>query len=38
VIVALTDLKPRITFVKGGTVHNDEQTRGAERVFAFDVK
>ena len=38
VIVDFTKLKPRVTFVERGTVHNDEQTRGADRVFAFEVK
>ena len=38
VIVAFTKLKPHVTFVKRGTVHNDEQTSGADRVFAFEVK
>lgn len=38
VIVAFTKLKPRVTFVERGTVHNDEQTSGADRVFAFEVK
>jgi hypothetical protein len=38
VIVAFTALKPQVTFVERGTVHNDEQTRGADRVFAFEVK
>ena len=38
VIVAFTELKPRVTFVERGTVHNDEQTSRADRVFAFEVK
>jgi hypothetical protein len=38
VIVTFTKLKPRVTFVERGTVHNDEQTSGADRVFAFEVK
>ena len=38
VIVAFTELKPHVTFVERGTVHNDEQTSGADRVFAFEVK
>ena len=38
VIVSFTELKPHVTFVKRGTVHNDEQTTGADRVFAFEVK
>jgi len=25
-------------FVERGTVHNDEQTSGDDRVFAFEVK
>ena len=38
VLVTFTELKPRVTFVERGTVHNDEQTSGADRVFAFEVK
>ena len=38
VIVAFTKSKPHVTFVKRGTVHDDEQTSGADRVFAFEVK
>jgi hypothetical protein len=38
VIVVFTKLKPRVTFVERGTVHNDEQTSGADRAFAFEVK
>ena len=38
VIVAFTKLKPHVTFVERGTVHNDEQASVADRVFAFEVK
>jgi hypothetical protein len=38
VIVSFTELKPHVTFVKRGTVHDDEETSGADRVFAFEVK
>lgn len=38
VIVAFTELKPHVAFVERGTVHNDEQIGGADRVFAFEVK
>jgi hypothetical protein len=38
VIVAFRELKPHVTFAERGTVHNDEQTSGADRVFAFEVK
>jgi hypothetical protein len=38
VVVAITGLKPRVTYVPRGTVHNDEQIAGADRVFAFEVK
>jgi len=38
VIVAFRELKPHVTFVERGTVHMDEQTTGADRVFAFEVK
>jgi hypothetical protein len=38
VVVSFTALKPRVTFVQRGTAHSDEQTAGADRVFAFEVK
>ena len=38
VVVSFTALKPRVTFVPRGTAHTDDQTAGAERVFAFEVK
>jgi hypothetical protein len=38
VIVTFTKLKPHVTFVERGTIHNDEQTSGADRIFAFEVK
>jgi hypothetical protein len=38
VIVAFTKLKPLVRFVERGTVHDDEQTGGADRVFGFEVK
>jgi hypothetical protein len=38
VIVAFTELKPQVTFVERGTVHNAERTAGADRVFGFEVK
>jgi hypothetical protein len=38
VIVAFTELKPRVRFVERGTVHDDEKTSSADRVFAFEVK
>ena len=38
VIVTFIKLKPHVTFVARGTVHNDDQTSGADRVFAFEVK
>jgi hypothetical protein len=38
VIVAFKELKPQVTFITRGTVHNDEQATGADRVFAFEVK
>ena len=38
VVVAFTNLKPRVTFVTRGTVHVDEQTTGADRVYVFEVK
>ena len=38
VIVAFTNLKPKVTFIPRGTVHTDEQTTGADRVYVFEVK
>ena len=38
VVVTFTKLKPQVTFVASGTVHNAEQAGGAERVFAFEAK
>jgi hypothetical protein len=38
VVVTFTKLKPHVTFVKRGTIHNDDQTSGADRIFAFEVK
>jgi len=38
VVVSFTNMKPRVTFVPRGTVHNDEQTRGAERAYVFELK
>ena len=38
VIVDFTTLKPHVAFMERGTVHTDEQTSGADRVFAFEVK
>ena len=38
VVVSFTALKPRVTFVPRGTAHTDDQTAGADRVFAFEVK
>ena len=38
VVVAFTNLKPRVTFVPRGTVHNDEQTAGANRAYVFELK
>ena len=38
VVVAFTNLKPRVTFVPRGTVHNDEQTAGASRAYVFELK
>ncbi len=38
VIVTFTKLKPHVTFVERGTIHNDDQTSGTDRVFAFEVK
>ena len=38
VVVAFTQLKPRVTFVPRDTTHNDEQTGGADRVYLFELK
>jgi hypothetical protein len=38
VIVTFTKLKPQVTFVERGAVHNDGHTTGADRAFAFEVK
>ena len=38
VVVAFTNLKPRVIFVPRGTVHNDEQTAGANRAYVFELK
>jgi hypothetical protein len=38
VVVAFTNLKPRVTFVRRGTVHADEQTAGADRAYVFELK
>ena len=37
-MVAFTDLKPNVTFIPRGTVHNDEQTSGANRAYVFELK
>lgn len=38
VIVAFANLKPHVTFVPRGTMHGDDQTSGADRSFAFELK
>jgi hypothetical protein len=38
VVVAFTDLKPRVTFVPRGTTHTDEPTTGASRAYVFELK
>ena len=38
VVVAFTQLKPRVTFVPRDTTHSDEQTGGADRVYLFELK
>src|SRR4030095_1470722 len=37
-MVVFTDLKPRVTFVTRGTIHNDEQSAGANRAYVFELK
>jgi hypothetical protein len=38
VVVAFTNTKPRVTFVKRGTVHLDDETAAAERAYVFEIK
>jgi len=38
VVVAFTNLKPRVTYVLRGTLNNDEQTTGANRAYVFELK
>jgi hypothetical protein len=38
VVVAFTQLKPRVTFVARGTTHTGEETAGADRVYVFELK
>jgi hypothetical protein len=38
VVVAFTNLKPRVTYFLRGTVHSDEQTTGANRAYVFELK
>ena len=38
VVVAFTNLKPRVTFVPRGTLHADEQSTGADRAYVFELK
>jgi hypothetical protein len=38
VVVAFADLKPRVTFVPRGTVHNDEQLTATDRAYVFELK
>jgi len=38
IVVAFTNLKPRVIFIPHGTVHADEQTTGADRAYVFELK
>jgi hypothetical protein len=38
VVVAFSNLKPRVTLVSRGTVHSDDQTAGADRTYVFELK
>ena len=38
VVVSFANLKPRVNFVPRGTLHSDEQTAGADRVYVFELK
>jgi hypothetical protein len=38
VVVAFSGRTPRVSFVKRGTVHGDEGTAGADRVYVFELK
>jgi hypothetical protein len=38
VLVAFTNMKPRVTFVTRGTVHIDDEMAGADRAYVFEIK
>jgi hypothetical protein len=38
VVIAFTGKSPKATFVRGGTVHNDEGASGADRVYVVELK
>jgi hypothetical protein len=38
VVVSFTNMKPRVTFVPRGTMHNSEETPGADRTYLFELK
>jgi hypothetical protein len=38
VVVAFTNLKPRVTFVPHGTIHSEEPTPEADRAYLFELK
>jgi hypothetical protein len=38
IVVAFSNLKPRVTFVPRGTIHGGEQTAGADRAYVFELK
>ena len=38
VVVAFSNMRPRVTFVNRGTLHTDDQTTGADRAYVFEIK
>jgi hypothetical protein len=38
VVVAFTNLKPRVTFVPRGTTNDGDEFAGADRVYTFELK
>jgi hypothetical protein len=38
VVVAFTNLKPRVTFVPRGTTNAGDEFAGADRVYTFELK
>ena len=38
VMIAFTNLSPRVTFIVRGTTHSDEDTTAADRAYVFELK